>query len=319
MSARAEKYAEVHSISDVHMLLKTGFEPLHILGGGSNVLLTEDLKGLVIKNEIKGIYKMAETSDEVIIAIGGGESWHGLVMWAVENGLGGIENLSLIPGSVGAAPIQNIGAYGVELKDIFHQLEAIELDTGRMQIFNSNECQFGYRDSIFKNELKGRYFITKVILRLSKIHQLNTSYGAVSEILMDSNIENPTIRDVSNAVIKIRQIKLPDPAEIGNSGSFFKNPEIEITHFQQLRSLFPNIVFYEISSGKIKIPAGWLIETAGWKGKRVGDVGTHEKQALVLINHGNATGIDILNLANRIQYDVIEKFGISLMPEVNIW
>ena len=319
LSAKAAKYTEVHSIADIQLAIKTGVEPFHILGGGSNLLLTGDLEGIVIKNDIKGISIMAETPEEVVVAVGGGDSWHGLVLWALKHDFGGIENLSLIPGSVGAAPIQNIGAYGVELKDVFYQLEAVNMLTGKVEIFDSQACQFGYRDSVFKNELKGQYIIAKVILRLSKRHELRTSYGAISEVLSKKNIKNPTIQNVSDAVVEIRQSKLPDPAELGNSGSFFKNPEVDITHFQALRIRFPHIVFYELPDGKIKIPAGWLIEQAGWKGKRIGDAGVHEKQALVLVNYGNATGNDVLVLANRVQFDVMEKFGIGLVPEVNIW
>ncbi len=315
----AERFTEIHSVADLQLLLKVKLGSLQILGGGSNLLLTENIKGVVIKNEIKGINKMAETKDEYIVAVGGGMVWHELVLWALENGLGGIENLSLIPGSVGAAPIQNIGAYGVELKEVFQQLEAVELTTGKIKVFTIEDCQFGYRDSIFKNKLKGKYFITKVVFRLLKNPKVNISYGAIKEVLQQKNIANPGIQDVSNAVIEIRQSKLPDPKKIGNSGSFFKNPEIETDQFKKLKSRFPEIVYYELPNGKIKIPAGWLIEKAGWKGKRIGDAGSHERQALVLVNYGNATGIEIRNLANRIQVDVLEKFGIGLIPEVNIW
>ena len=319
LNVHAERFTEIHNVKELQLMLKVSYVPLHILGGGSNLLLTEDLKGIVIKNEIKGITKMAETENEVVIVVGGGENWHSFVLWALENDYGGIENLSLIPGSVGAAPIQNIGAYGVELKDVFQQLEAVELETGKIKIFTHEECKFGYRDSVFKNKLKGKYFISKVILRLSKKHKINTSYGAIKEVLKQKNITAPTIRDVSNAVIEIRQSKLPDPDKIGNSGSFFKNPEIEKADFEKLKTKFPDIVFYELPNNKIKIPAGWLIEKAGWKGKRFGDAGCHEKQALVLVNYGNATGIEIRNLANKIQFDIFEKFGIGLMLEVNIW
>ncbi|MEZ4952591.1 MAG: UDP-N-acetylmuramate dehydrogenase [Saprospiraceae bacterium] len=319
LSTNAERFMEIHSVADLQLVLKTNFSPIHILGGGSNLLLTDNLKGIVLKNEIKGIIKMAETEEEVVVAVGGGEVWHEFVLWTLEKNWGGVENLSLIPGSVGAAPIQNIGAYGVEIVDVFQQLEAVELATGKVKLFNKEDCQFGYRDSIFKNELKGKYFISKVIFRLSKFPKINTSYGAIKELLKNNNIENPTIKDVSNAVIEIRQSKLPDPKEIGNSGSFFKNPEIEPSHFIPLKEKYPDIVFYEMPDRKIKIPAGWLIEKAGWKGKRIGDAGCHAKQALVLVNYGNATGIEIRNLANKIQVDILEKFNIGLTPEVNFW
>ena len=315
----AEKFAEVHAAADLQLLLKTKSRPLYILGGGSNLLLTENLNGLVVKNEIRGIHKIAETKNEIIISVGGGEVWHELVLWALENNLGGIENLSLIPGSVGAAPIQNIGAYGVELKDCFQQLEAVELSTGKIKIFDKEACQFGYRNSIFKNELKNKFFITKVLLRLTKVHQLNMEYGAIREVLKKNEIAEPTIQNISNAVIEIRKSKLPDPAKIGNSGSFFKNPVIEKQQFDKLKNKFPKIVFYELENGQFKIPAGWLIEQCGWKGRRIGDAGCHEKQALVLVNYGNATGREIRNLAVKIQYDVMQKFGVGLTPEVNIW
>lgn len=319
ISANAAKYAVVQSEADLLLLIKTGIRPVYILGGGSNLLLTGSLEGLVIKNEIKGIRQVAATESEVVLAVGGGENWHELVCWTLKENLGGIENLSLIPGSVGAAPIQNIGAYGVELKDVFHQLEAIHLETGQTKIFSKEDCAFGYRDSCFKNELKGQYFITKVILRLSKDPQPNISYGAIETVLAEKGIIHPTIQDVSNAVIEIRKKKLPDPAVIGNSGSFFKNPLIDAADFERLQKLYPDIVFYKQTNGAYKIPAGWLIEKAGWKGKRVGAVGCHEKQALVLVNYGGGTGIDIRNLANQIQVDILNRFGIGLTPEVNFW
>ncbi len=319
LSVTAKHFIEIHSTDELSETLKTDLGQIHILGGGSNVLMTSDLEGLVLKNEIKGITVVEETPEHAIVAAGGGEEWHDLVLWSLENDLGGIENLSLIPGSVGAAPIQNIGAYGVELEDVFHHLEAVELASGKPRIFTKDDCRFGYRDSIFKNELKGKYFISKVFLKLAKQHKINTSYRALKKFISENNILDPTIRDVSDAVISIRQSKLPDPKKIGNSGSFFKNPEIEMSHFQKLRAIFPEIVFYEMPNGKVKIPAGWLIEKAGWKGKRFGDAGCHDKQALVLVNHGNATGREIQDLAFRIQTSINEMFGIRLATEVNIW
>ncbi|MEO1258353.1 MAG: UDP-N-acetylmuramate dehydrogenase [Bacteroidota bacterium] len=319
LDVNAEKFAEFHSEADLQSLLNAGIRPIRILGGGSNLLLTENLTGLIIKNEIKGIKIIAETEGEIIVSIGGGEVWHELVLWALENNYGGLENLSLIPGSVGAAPIQNIGAYGVELKDIFQRLEAVSVDSGKIKTFDKEACQFGYRMSIFKNELKGKYVITRVHLRLTKKHEINIEYGAIRNILTSKKIINPTIQDVSEAVIEIRQSKLPDPEEIGNSGSFFKNPVISKGQFQRLEKENPEVVYYKLENDQYKIPAGWLIEKAGWKGKRMGGAGCHEKQALVLVNHGNATGTEIRNLANKIQYDVMEKFGVGLIPEVNIW
>ena len=320
LTARAAQFAPVFSVQELQQVLRENGQPVHILGGGSNILLTGDLAGLTIKNEIDGIAISEVTSNQTVIEVGGGVEWHSLVLWAIGNDLGGIENLSLIPGSVGAAPIQNIGAYGVELRDVFHSLEAVEMATGKVHTFDAAECQFGYRDSFFKREGKGCFFITKVRLRLTVTdHGLNLSYGAIQQTLEEMQVKKPTVRDVSNAVIAIRRGKLPDPKEIGNSGSFFKNPEVEKADFQRLKAAFPNIVHFDLPDGKVKIPAGWLIEQAGWKGRRFGDAGCHAKQALVLVNYGGATGQEILELAHRIQDSVEEKFGIRLTPEVNIW
>jgi UDP-N-acetylmuramate dehydrogenase len=290
-----------------------------VLGGGSNVLLTGDLPGLTIKNEIGGIQIVDENEDAAVIEVGGGVVWHDLVLWSIERGLGGLENLSLIPGSVGASPIQNIGAYGVELKDVFDSLEAVKLATGEKQHFNHADCQFGYRDSIFKRGLKGQFCIISVRFRLSKKPVINTNYGDIQRTLAEMGISQPTIKDVSNAVIHIRQSKLPDPAVIGNAGSFFKNPELEAADFQRFAVKFPQAPNYPQSDGRVKVPAGWLIEQAGWKGKRFGDAGCHAKQALVLVNYGGAKGAEILALAKKIQASVLEQFGIELTPEVNIW
>lgn len=319
LDTKAANLLKVQSVIELKQALKLPYQPVFILGGGSNMLLTQDIAGLVIKNEIKGIDLVGEKEDTVTLNIGGGENWHQLVLWAIANNYGGIENLSLIPGTVGAAPIQNIGAYGVELKDVFVKLEAINLSTGRKKTFNQKACRFGYRDSIFKKQLKGQYLITKVFLQLTKKnHQLNTNYGAIKTSLAEKNIEIPTIKAVSDAVIAIRSSKLPDPAELGNSGSFFKNPEVAKTHFDQLQKKFPNIVFYDLPNGKVKIPAGWLIEQDGWKGKRIGNTGAHAKQALVLVNYGNATGEEVKKLAFQIIDSVENKYGIRLIPEVNI-
>ena len=318
IDVRAEHLVKVRSADDFVEALGSRLRPMFILGGGSNLLFTKNIKGLVIKNEIKGIKVERSFKHCVHVSVGGGENWHEFVLWCIKKSMGGVENLSLIPGTVGAAPIQNIGAYGVELEEVFVKLEAIELKTGRKRIFWKKDCGFGYRDSIFKKEAKGKFFITKVFLRLTKKPKLNLSYGAIQATLKANGVRKPTIRKVSDAVIQIRNSKLPDPAKIGNSGSFFKNPEVSKSKFKKLQNRFPNIVFYELSSGKVKIPAGWLIEQCGWKGKRVGQTGTHKNQALVLVNHGKATGKEVFQLAKRIMKSVEKKFGIKLTPEVNI-
>jgi len=319
LDTKAANLLKVQSVAELKQGLKLPYDSTFILGGGSNMLLTQDIDGLVIKNEIKGIEVIEETAETVILSIGGGENWHQLVLWAIANNYGGIENLSLIPGTVGASPIQNIGAYGVELKDVFVKLEAIHLATRRKKTFSKKACQFGYRESIFKKTLKGQYFITKVFLQLTKNkHQLNMNYGAIKTSLSEKEIDQPTIKDISDAVIAIRSSKLPDPAELGNSGSFFKNPEIPRSQFEALQKQFPTIVFYEMPNNMVKVPAGWLIEQAGWKGKKVGNTGAHAKQALVLVNYGNATGEEVKALAFKIIKSVKQKFGIQLSPEVNI-
>lgn len=320
LEAKAAAFVEVHSVEELQEALREnqGKLPIFILGGGSNLLLTQDVPFLVIKNAIKGITIVEEAETDLVLAVGGGENWHQLVMKTLDNGLSGLENLSLIPGTVGAAPIQNIGAYGVELKDVFEKLEAVELATGNLQTFDAAACKFGYRDSVFKQELKGKFCITTVFLRLSKKPLINTNYGAIREVLKERHIEQPTSRDVSDAVIFIRQSKLPDPAKLGNSGSFFKNPEIERSQFERLQQQFPNIIHYDLPDGRVKIPAGWLIEQCGWKGKRVGNTGSHKDQSLVLVNYGGATGAEVWQLAQDIIASVKEKFGIELTPEVNV-
>ena len=321
IDAKCAAFAEVKSEDDAKRVLADNKLPLQLLGGGSNVLfLKEFYDSLVVKNSIGGIEIVENTEGGVLVEIGGGVDWHSFVLWAIENDLAGVENLSLIPGTVGAAPIQNIGAYGVELKDVFTKLNALDLKTLGIQTFTKEECQFGYRDSIFKNELLGQYFITKVFLTLQKkATKLNTDYGDISKILKEKKIENPTIRDVSNAVISIRKSKLPDPSVIGNAGSFFKNPTIPKGQFEILKTQFPNIVGYPTAdSAEIKVAAGWLIEQCNWKGKRLGTVGVHERQALVLVNYGGGKGSQIVDLAKKIQTSVFEKFGIQLMPEVNL-
>lgn len=289
-----------------------------ILGGGSNLLFTQDVQGCVLKNEIKGVKLVSETKDEVYIKVGAGENWHKVVLHCVAMNWGGLENLSLIPGCVGAAPIQNIGAYGVELKDVFQELEAIHLQTGEKKVFSLEECAFGYRDSVFKNALKGQYFITSVTFCLHKNPILNTSYGDIEKELKKLPHKEYSIKDVSNAVIAIRQSKLPNPAEIGNAGSFFKNPIIPNKQFSRIRGEFPEIPFYPISASHTKIPAAWLIQQCGWKGKNLGNYGVHAKQALVLVNYGGASGKDIYQLSTDILASVKKEFGIELEREVNI-
>lgn len=289
---------------------------LFVLGGGSNMLLTDTLDKAVLHNQLKGIH-VKEKEDHVLVTAAGGEVWHDLVLYCVERNWGGLENLSLIPGSVGAAPIQNIGAYGVELKDTFVQLEAFNISSRKIEVFTAKDCAFAYRESVFKRKLKGKYIITSVQLKLSKSPVLNTSYGAISDELSKLNKSDFTIQDVSDAVIHIRQSKLPNPAQIGNSGSFFKNPIVDQEKAAELIATHSDIPNYP-AKDKVKISAGWLIEKAGWKGFRRGDAGVHAKQALVLVNYGNARGAEIWKLAQEIIVDVELKFGIQLEPEVNI-
>jgi UDP-N-acetylmuramate dehydrogenase len=290
-----------------------------ILGGGSNILITGDINQTVLKNEIVGVDIIQVNENEVFVKIGSGENWHTIVKWALENNLSGIENLSLIPGSTGAAPVQNIGAYGVELKDVLFQVEGIFIKDKKRAVFKNQECQFSYRSSIFKHELKEQFFITYVVLRLSKKHTLKLDYGAIQTELKARNIKTPTIQDVSEIVIHIRNSKLPDPAMLGNAGSFFKNSIISTNEFNQLKHKYPEIPFYNEDEGFVKIPSGWLIEQCGWKGIKKGPVGCYAKQALVLVNYGSATGKDILDFSNEIKDSVFQKFGIQLSPEVNIW
>lgn len=293
--------------------------PKSILGGGSNMLLVGDVEGLLIHNCILGRQVVAEDAATVTVAIGGGEVWHDIVCWALENDWGGIENLSLIPGSVGASPIQNIGAYGVEIRDVFVELMAMHLQSGEMRSFSAEDCQFGYRDSVFKRALRGQYIITEVRFQLSKApHRLHVDYGAIRDELAKLGKVAPTIQDVSAAVIAIRQSKLPDPAQIGNAGSFFKNPEVPRAQFEGIKLKHPNLAGYVVDGNTMKIPAGWLIEHAGWKGKRFGNYGVHAQQALVLVNYGGATGAEILALSSEIMADIHAKYGIVLEREVNV-
>ncbi|GAB1309696.1 UDP-N-acetylmuramate dehydrogenase [Urechidicola sp. KH5] len=318
IDVKTSKFLNVESIKELQEFLSLK-EPFFLLGGGSNMLLTKDINSTTLHINLKGIEVLSETDSHVKVKAQAGENWHEFVLWCIAQNYGGIENLSLIPGNVGTSPIQNIGAYGVELKDVFYKLKAIEISTGKRKIFDKEECNFGYRDSIFKNELKGEYIITSVIFNLTKSkHTLNISYGAIQSELSKNHIEQPSIKDVSNAVIAIRQSKLPDPKEIGNSGSFFKNPVIPMNLFENIQKIYPTVPSYPISDSQIKVPAGWLIEQCGFKGKRFGDAGIHTNQALVLVNYGNASGKDIYNVAIKIQESVKQKFGIDLEMEVNI-
>lgn len=317
--AHAHWYSRIASQNELQALCQSEFEvPIFILGGGSNILFRNDFNGMIIHIDIQGKEVVQESEDHVWLKAGAGENWHQTVLYCIEKGWGGIENLSLIPGTVGAAPIQNIGAYGVELEEVFEELEAIELESGKRQVFKKEDCCFGYRDSIFKNELKGTHAVCSVTLRLDKKHKLNTSYGAIKDKLKEKNIEQPTIKDISDVVIEIRKSKLPDPRELGNAGSFFKNPAISKRKFQNLKENYTEMPGYPLDNGKIKVPAGWLIDEAGWKGKVIGNAGTYDQQALVIVNHGGATGSEIWQLAKQIQQSVKEQFDISLVPEVNI-
>lgn len=320
IDVRASRFVVLDQSTDLEKLPDLpGFQDQKlILGGGSNLLFRHDFEGLVIQVGLKGIELVREEQEDVWVAVSAGENWHQLVLTCVEKGWGGIENLSLIPGAVGAAPIQNIGAYGVELKDVFDSLEALNLETGAVERFDHAACQFGYRDSVFKREMKGRYLISKVILKLSKQHRLNTSYGAIMKELEATGPGPYTIQAVSQAVIRIRQSKLPDPAVLGNAGSFFKNPEVDNSVFERIRESYPNMPFYPVREGITKIPAGWLIQEAGWKGKRFENYGVYERQALVLVNFGGAKGEDIYQLSGDIKASVAEQFGIELEREVNI-
>ena len=298
---------------------KTDHLPIFILGGGSNLLFTKDLPYLVVKNALSGRSFQRMTDEKVMVTAGAGEPWHDFVVWCLMQGFGGLENLSLIPGTVGAAPIQNIGAYGVELKDVFWELAAIDLETGEKKIFDRAQCRFGYRDSIFKNELKDKFCITEVsFLLTSSGNRIMDDYGALQSLLKEHNISQPTIYDIHRAVIEIRRSKLPDPTLLGNAGSFFKNPEVERAHFEKIKAQFPDMPSYPGKDGWVKIPAGWLIEQCGWKGRRRGDAGCYEKQALILVNYGKAGGEEIKKLSDEIANDVFKKFGVSLSREVNI-
>ena len=327
ITAKAKFFVEVKNEEDLKDLFNSvefkNNEKL-FLGGGSNILFTKDFDGIVILNKLKGIEILRENNEEVLLKAMGGELWNDFVNFAVINNYWGVENLSLIPGSVGATPVQNIGAYGVEVKDIIENVEAYDINTGEKSIFNNKECEFGYRDSVFKNKLKGKYFISAVIFKLSKIPNLNIEYKVLKDYLEKNKIKVKSSKDISNAVVEIRKSKLPDPRILSNAGSFFKNVYVDNKKLEKLKEKYPDISFFE-EDGRIKIPAGWLIEQCGprqggasWKGYRQGNVGVHDKQALVLVNYGGATGKEILDLANQIINSVFEKFGVKLVSEVNI-
>jgi UDP-N-acetylmuramate dehydrogenase len=319
IEAQAEFYTEIESVEAlleiIHSSAWKGVAKF-ILGGGSNILLIHDIPGLVIHNRIKGIQVIDENEDHTWLHVGGGEIWHEFVMYCVANQLSGVENMSLIPGTVGAAPMQNIGAYGVEVKEVVESVEAIYLDSGKEVVFSNEECKFGYRDSIFKHDLKGKVIITGVVFKLNKKPQFRTEYGDILRTLTEMNLP-VNIKNISEAIIHIRKSKLPDPMVIGNAGSFFKNPEIPRSVFESLKLQYPALPGYPTTPDLVKVPAGWLIEQAGWKGYREGQVGVHDRQALVLVNHAHGTGRDVEELAKKIQQSVWDRFGIALSAEVN--
>ena len=321
IDVKAKQFVSVENIDDLKTIFSSEeFPNKFIIGGGSNMLLTKDVDALVIHLNLKGKTIVSENDNHVFIKAKAGENWHDFVLWTLEQNYGGLENMSLIPGNVGTSPIQNIGAYGVELKDVFESCEVLNLDTLTIETLTNKDCNFGYRNSIFKNEAKGKYIILNVTFKLTKNnHNLHTNYGAIISQLETMNVTNPTIQDVSKAVIAIRQSKLPDPKEIGNSGSFFKNPIISTKQFKELQHNFPDAPHYVISETEVKVPAGWLIETAGFKGKTFDNYGVHKKQALVLVNYGGAKGEDILQLSKLIQKTIYRIFNISIEAEVNIF
>ncbi|MGB5665535.1 MAG: UDP-N-acetylmuramate dehydrogenase [Maribacter sp.] len=320
IDAKAKFFCDINSVSSLAEALKLeGYPEKFIISGGSNMLILNDIDALVLHINLKGIDVLKEDQDYVFLKVMAGEVWHDMVLWTLEHNYGGLENMSLIPGYTGTAPIQNIGAYGVELKDNFVSCEAMCISDQNLRVFSNEECNFGYRDSYFKNEGKEKYIITSITLKLTKRnHKLNTTYGAIEEELEKNGIYQPTIMDVSNAVVAIRKSKLPDPKELGNSGSFFKNPILTKKEFNDFIEAHPEAKFYKVSENEYKVPAGWLIEQCGYKGKRFGDAGVHKNQALVLVNFGNATGQEIYDLAYKIMDSVFENYGIHIYPEVNI-
>lgn len=319
IDVRAKQFASFASVDELQQAIAAnGKNPSLILGGGSNILFTKDYDGLVLKNDIRGIKKINEDDEYVYLRAGAGDNWHQFVLHCIGNGWAGVENLSLIPGNVGASPMQNIGAYGVEIKEVFHELKAFHLQEKCNYSFSVKDCEFGYRESIFKKKYKDQFAILSVTFKLRKKSLFNTSYGAIEQELEKMGVKNLSIKAISDAVINIRSSKLPNPAEIGNAGSFFKNPSVDKAKFQSLQFQFPAIVGYDNADGTIKLAAGWLIEQSGWKGFRRGDAGCHQKQALVLVNYGNATGNEVYELSEEILISVKEKFGVTLEREVNI-
>ena len=320
IQAFAASFCAFESIEDLQELHKDLLldNELLVLGGGSNILLTKNIDHLVLLNQIHGFEVIEEIDSHVIVEVGGGVVWHDFVMTCLENGFFGIENLSLIPGSVGASPMQNIGAYGVEIKDVFHSLQAFHIATGEVHSFSAEDCEFGYRESVFKRKLKGQYIILSVQYRLSKNAEVNTSYGIIEQELEKMGIKNPTPKNVSDAVIAIRQSKLPDPKKIGNSGSFFKNPIVANTIFKDIQANHPDMPNYPAGENHVKLAAGWLIDQCGWKGKTFDTFGVHKNQALVLVNYGGSTGEQIYKLSTQIIEDVKATFGVELEREVNI-
>jgi len=320
IEAKAKQFVAVHTIEDLRLVLEqNSAEKKFVLGGGSNMLLTQDIDALVIHIDLKGKKIIQENDDCVWVACQAGENWHEFVLWTLQQNFGGLENMSLIPGNVGTTPVQNIGAYGTEIKDTMVSCTAMKIDSQDMKTFSNADCHFGYRESIFKQEAKDQFIITSVVFQLTKRnHKINTAYGDIQAELSKNGINNPTIQDVSNAVIAIRQSKLPDPKELGNSGSFFKNPILLKSDFEKIHAKFPEMKYFEISETEVKVPAGWLIEQAGFKGKRFGDAGIHKNQALVLVNYGNATGQEILNVSKDIQETIFNTFGIRIEAEVNV-
>ena len=325
IDVKARYFASFHSVDELSDILgEFPKKPVLVLGGGSNVLFTKDYEGLVLLNEVKGIEELHEDTDHIYVRAGGGVNWHEFVVHCIERGWSGVENLSLIPGDVGAAPMQNIGAYGVELSLVFWNLEAYHLKDRKIHTFTESDCEFGYRESIFKKKFRDQYIIMRVTFRLRKQPIFHTSYGAIRDELVRMGVKELSIAAISQAVINIRRSKLPDPTEIGNAGSFFKNPTVVREKFESLKTKYPDIVGYENISGSVKLAAGWLIEHSGpkngvsWKGYRKGDAGVHEKQALVLVNHGNATGKEIFKLSEEIRSSVKDKYGVELEREVNV-
>lgn len=321
VEAVARAFTEVHSTDEVRELAAhccDNVDDLLVLGGGSNVLFTGDIDRHVVLNRIRGIERVAEDDASVWLRVGAGENWHEFVEYCIEANLAGVENLALIPGCVGASPMQNIGAYGVEIESVFDHLEAVHLRSGELHRFTRDECAFGYRESIFKNKVKGEYVITHVVYRLRKTPSFNTSYGAIQAELERMGVGKLSLRAVADAVISIRQSKLPDPKVLGNAGSFFKNPVVSAQVVERITASRPDVPSYPTGEGRVKLAAGWLIEQAGWKGYRTNGCGVHDRQALVLVNHGGATGKEIYDLSTRILEDVESKFGIALEREVNI-